>query len=47
MRYAKVILTALAIIVLVAVALWHPVVATPNTGLTPQARAELAEILGK
>ena len=45
MKYAKVILTALAIIVLVAVALWRPAVATPNTGLTQEARTELAEAL--
>ena len=45
MRTVKVILTALAIIVLVAGALWRFAVVTPNTGLTPEARAELTETL--
>ena len=45
MRTIKVILTALAIIILVAAALWRPASATPNTGLTQEARTELAEAL--
>ena len=47
MKRLQVILTALAIVILAAVMCWRPAVATPNTGLTPEARAELAEILGK
>lgn len=47
MKQLRIICTALAIVVLVAVLCWHPVIATPNTGLTPEARAELMQTLGK
>ena len=45
MRRLQVILTALVIIVLAALMCWKPAVATPNTGLTQEARTELAEAL--
>lgn len=45
MRRVQVILTALVIIVLAALMCWKPAVATPNTGLTQEARTELAEAL--
>ena len=44
-RGVNIILTALAIIVLAVVMSWRPAVATPNTGLTQEARTELAEAL--
>lgn len=45
MRRLQVILTALVIVVLAALMCWKPVVATPNTGLTQEARTELANAL--
>jgi len=45
MRRIQVILTALAIIIVAVVMCWKPAVATPNTGLTQEARTELAEAL--
>jgi hypothetical protein len=45
MRRLQVILTALVIVVLAALMCWKPAVATPNTGLTQEARTELAEAL--
>jgi|GEM_PF-3752756 len=45
MRRLQVILTALVIVVLAALMCWKPAVATPNTGLTQEARTELANAL--
>ena len=45
MKRLQVILTALVIVVLAALMCWKPAVATPNTGLTQEARTELAEAL--
>jgi hypothetical protein len=45
MKRISVILTALAIIVLAVVMSWRPTIATPNTGLTPEAQTELANAL--
>lgn len=45
MRRLQVILTALVIVVLAALMCWKPAVATPNTGLTQEARTELAHAL--
>ena len=45
MKRLQVILTALVIIVLAALMCWKPAVATPNTGLTQEARTELANAL--
>ena len=44
-RGVNIIVTALVIIVLAVVMSWRPAVATPNTGLTQEARTELAEAL--
>ena len=46
-RGVNIIVTALVIIVLAALMCWKPAVATPNTGLTQEARAELMQSLGK
>ena len=45
MKRISVILTALAIIVLAVAMFWKPTVATPPTGLTQEARTELANAL--
>ena len=45
MKRLQVILTALVIVILAAVLCWRPAIATPNTGLTQEARTELAEAL--
>jgi len=45
MRRIQVILTALAIVILAALMFWKPTIATPNTGLTQEARTELANAL--
>ena len=45
MKRVSVMLTALVIIVLAALMCWKPAVATPNTGLTQEARTELANAL--
>ena len=47
MKRLQVILTALVIVVLAALMCWKPTIATPNTGLTQEARAELMQSLGK
>ena len=44
-RGVNIIVTALVIIVLAALMCWKPAVATPNTGLTQDARTELANAL--
>ena len=44
-RGVNIIVTALVIIVLAALMCWKPAVATPNTGLTQEARTELANAL--
>ena len=45
MKRLQVILTALVIVVLAALMCWKPTIATPNTGLTQEARTELANAL--
>ena len=45
MKRLSVILTALAIVILAALMFWKPTIATPNTGLTQEARTELANAL--
>lgn len=45
MKRLQVILTALVIVVLAALMCWKPAVATPNTGLTQEARTELQQAL--
>ena len=45
MRRIQVILTTLAIVILAALMFWKPTIATPNTGLTQEARTELANAL--
>jgi len=45
MKKLSVILTALAIVILAVAMFWKPTVATPNTGLTQEARTELANAL--
>lgn len=45
MKRLQVILTTLAIVLVAVLMFWKPTIATPPTGLTQEARTELAEAL--
>lgn len=45
MKRLSVILTALILLIVAVVMFWRSTMATPNTGLTQEARAELAAAL--